>query len=205
MMSAGDSDRAGKSDNANSRTLKNNFNNNKDFSSEYKSAFKKITNPVKVDKNDPEAKKEETKRMNIRADLSRKSAKKVPTNNTNSHFNAAEVEADAYAAHRTSTSDLKKGLREAAHKAAKDKSIIKQTKGLYKAADIKEEPVRKKWIRGKGAGLSRDDLNDARKHVNTQNAEDYKLRMKALKDRKITDHKYLRQLDKDDAKKNDKK
>lgn len=143
--------------------------------------------------------------MNMRADLSRKSAKKVPENNTNAHFDATEVEADAYAVHRTSTSDLKKGLREAVRKAAKDKSIIKSAKGEYKAADNKEEPVRKKWIRGRGAGLDKDDLKEARKHINTQNAEDYKLRIKALKDRKITDHKYLRQLDEDDAKKTGKK
>lgn len=205
MMSAGSEDRAGKSDNVNSRTLKNNFNNNKEFPSLYKSAFKSITKPVKADKNDPEAKKEETRRMNMRADLSRKSAKKVPANNTNPHFSAPEVEADAYAVHRTSSSDLKKGLREAMRKATKDKSIIKSAKGEYKAMDDEKEPVRKKWIRGRGAGLSKDELNDARKQLNIQNAEDYKLRMKALKDRKLTNHKYLRQLDEDDAKKTGKK
>lgn len=87
----------------------------------------------------------------------------------NDHTNYKEIEADRYAANHSSDSNLKKGLREYNKYNKSEKSIKRQ-------------------LKASGAPRTKEVVDASRKKITRGGNDDYELRAKALKDKKIKDN-----------------
>lgn len=87
----------------------------------------------------------------------------------NDHTNYKEIEADRYAANHSSDSNLKKGLREYNKYNKSEKSIKRQ-------------------LKASGAPSTKEVVDASRKKITRGGNDDYELRAKALKDKKIKDN-----------------
>ena len=117
---------------------------------------------------------------------------------SNDHINTREFEADRYAANKTSTSALKKGLRQYNKLTAKNIDDSKYAKRNFKVAldknkdsnyddDVKEH-VRKELMKKKKGIIEVTNKRKSaiKKAQNISSAEDYNQRQKALKDKSLT-------------------
>ena len=144
----------------------------------------------------------------IRADA-RKAAnnllpKNIPEGINPSHINANELEADRYAANRTSEKALKRGLRENYTKTKKniDKTLSIAGKTEYmnnhntpieKRNSLKvSKPDRIKALTTDAFGNQSTTIDELKKNSNRSDAYDYKVRSKALKDKDLRNAKALK-------------
>lgn len=142
----------------------------------------------------------------LRADA-RKAANKalpkhLPQNIDVEHINAKELEADRYAANRTSEKAVKRGLRETAKRGRKSMDKLLSTQGKAEYMNQNEVPDDKrnstkvtKPQRMEALGLTGDpgrSVNDMKKMSNKSISYDYKVRSKALKDKDLRNAKALK-------------
>ena len=111
-------------------------------------------------------------------------------NGNNPHVNANEIEADRYAANRTSEKDLKRGLRETYKKTLSTKGVQKQIKSSIQAMNMNE--TGKRNIKGQSTKMPKKYVSDQRKESNKLASEDYRMRVKALKDKDLRNSKYYK-------------
>ena len=144
----------------------------------------------------------------IRADA-RKAAnnllpKNIPEGINPSHINAKELEADRYAANRTSEKALKRGLRENYTKTKKniDKTLSIAGKTEYmnthntpieKRNSLKvSKPDRIKALTTDAFGNQSTTIDELKKNSNRSDTYDYRVRSKALKDKDLRNAKALK-------------
>ena len=114
------------------------------------------------------------------------------------HVNTREFEADRYAANKTSSSTLKKGLREYNKLNSKDIDDPKYAKRRFKVAldsiddldydeDVKKQ-ARENTMKNKDTIINtiNNTKSTIKKEQNRQSNEDYNQRQKALKDKSLT-------------------
>ena len=111
-------------------------------------------------------------------------------NGNNPHVNANEIEAYRYAANRTSEKDLKRGLREIYKKTSSSKGVQKQIKSSIQAMNMNE--TGKRNIKGQTTKMPKKYINDQKKELNKSASEDYRMRVKALKDKDLRNSKYYK-------------
>lgn len=117
---------------------------------------------------------------------------------SNMHVNTREFEADRYAANKTSSSTLKKGLREYNKLNSKDIDDPKYAKRRFKVAldsiddldcdeDVKKQ-ARENTMKNKDTIINtiNNTKSTIKKEQNRQSNEDYNQRQKALKDKSLT-------------------
>ena len=138
-------------------------------------------------------------KTNIKKD-ERKLTRRAETTslNTNKHFNAEEIEADAYASRVSGKKNLKKALQDAGRKRALQKSIAQQKTGNEILDDLNSGKLtvqklkrKHKIEKGKESSLKRKD-NEEMKKIHAAVKNDYYKRSKALDSKELQNIKTIK-------------
>ena len=135
-----------------------------------------------------------SKKQQSERDESWKNAEKYGGKKIGSHLNAMEIEADRYAANKTSSSAVKKGLRNlytVGKRSLSDQKKFVNTLNKEIRSNLKdsgETGEYKKYKINKGT-FSDEQRKLLKKSVNITRTSDYNARSKALKDKKLIQSK----------------